>query len=336
MQACEGDYIEDFNGLIFDVKGLVHPPRRVIAFPRFIPDKEGDRLRRGIAYRKVYGLSERYEFLKKNFPQYLVYNPVFDEHLCEIPIENIKHHYKPANCLKSLRKKPVLDCVETEALEFATLLKENANISWSKLGVSGSLLVRLHATASDIDLVVYGSKNCREVHEALQTLFDEEEGFVRAYTVKDLEKLFDFRSKDTQISFEAFVRTESRKVLQGKFKRRDYFIRFVKDWNEIGETYGSTLYKNVGYAKITATIVDDSDSLFTPCTYKVESVKFLEGPIFTPMKEISSFRGRFCEQARNGETVVAQGKVERVQKTGQEAYYRLLLGSNPTDYMILT
>lgn len=334
-KPCEGDYIEDFNGLIFDVKGLVHPPGKVVAFPRFVPHKEGDRQAHGRAYRKVYSLSKRYEFLKKNFPHYIIYDSVFDEHLCEVPTKDIKRHYKPVNRLTLLREKHVLDSVEEEALEFATLLKENANISWSKLGVSGSLLVMLHTLASDIDLVVYGSKNCRKVYEALQTL-SEEGGLVRAYTVKELEKLFDFRSKDTQMSFEAFVRTESRKVLQGKFRQRDYFIRFVKDWNEIGESYGSTLYKNVGYAKIAATIVDDAESLFTPCTYKIEGVKFLKGPSFEPIKEIASFRGRFCEQARKGEDVVAQGKVEKVQKTGQEAYYRLLLGSTPTDYVILT
>jgi len=335
IRVCEGDYIEDFNGLIFDVKGLVHPPSKIVAFPRFVPDVKGNRNRRGLAYEKVYGLSERYELLKKRFPEYLVYDSVFDEYLCEVPVNNVKRHYKPVNCLRALRERKVLDEVERQALEFVALLKEKANISWSKLGVSGSLLVKLHALTSDIDLVVYGSKNCFKVYECLKTLFGETESFVRAYTVKELAKLFDFRSKDTKISFEAFVRTESRKVLQGKFKQRDYFIRFVKDWNEIKETYGSTVYKNVGYAKIKAKIVDDANSIFTPCTYIIDKVDILAGSCVEPIKEIVSFRGRFCEQARKDEKVMAQGKVEKVQKIGQEAYYRLLLGSKPTDYLIL-
>jgi predicted nucleotidyltransferase len=109
----------------------------------------------------------------------------------------------------------------------------------------------------------------------------------------------------------------------------------VKDWNEIEETYGSTVYKNVGYAKIKAKIVDDANSIFTPCTYIIDKVDILDGSCVEPIKEIVSFRGRFCEQARKDEKVMAQGKVEKVQKIGQEAYYRLLLGSKPTDYMIL-
>ena len=39
----EGDLIENNQNIIFDVKGLVHPPSKVIAFPRFIPDISGNR-----------------------------------------------------------------------------------------------------------------------------------------------------------------------------------------------------------------------------------------------------------------------------------------------------
>ena len=55
-----------------------------------------------------------------------------------------------------------------------------------------------------------------------------------------------------------------------------------------------------------------------------------------PIKEIVSFRGRFCEQARNGETVIAQGKIEKVSvKRDKDEYYRLLLGGKPSDTMVL-
>lgn len=54
------------------------------------------------------------------------------------------------------------------------------------------------------------------------------------------------------------------------------------------------------------------------------------------IEEIASFRGRFCEQARNGETVIAQGKVEQVTDRKQNReYFRLLLGNKPSDYMLL-
>ncbi|MEM2880194.1 MAG: hypothetical protein QXU19_06330, partial [Candidatus Bathyarchaeia archaeon] len=85
-----------------------------------------------------------------------------------------------------------------------------------------------------------------------------------------------------------------------------------------------------------AVVVDDSESIFTPCTYKIENVKNVEGPKLQPIKEIVSFRGRFCEQARKGETVVAQGKIEHVvdRRNGSE-YFRLLIGNKPSDFMVL-
>src|SRR3990170_8613289 len=86
MKAREGDLIETFDGNIFDVKGLVHPPRKVIAFIRYTHTQRGDRKKGKVAYQKVYPLHERYELLKERFPQYLVHDPVFNELLCEVSI----------------------------------------------------------------------------------------------------------------------------------------------------------------------------------------------------------------------------------------------------------
>jgi predicted nucleotidyltransferase len=139
------------------------------------------------------------------------------------------------------------------------------------------------------------------------------------------------------MSFEDFARVERRKAFQGMFDGTDYFIRFVKDWSQISEQYGDVCYKNSGYAKITATIADDSEALFTPCTYGIENIKVVEGPELEPILEIVSFRGRFCEQARKGEVVTAQGKVEHVtDKRSEQAYYRIILGNKPSDYMVLS
>jgi hypothetical protein len=139
------------------------------------------------------------------------------------------------------------------------------------------------------------------------------------------------------MTFEDFVLVESRKAFQGKFMGTDYFIRFVKGWSEVFERYGDVSFKNSGYAKITAKIADNSDSLFTPCSYKMQDVRVIEGPKLAPIAEIVSFRGRFCDQADSGQVVEAQGKVELVinNKTGNE-HYRLILGNKPSDYMVLS
>ena len=339
IKSREGDLLESVEGVIFDVKGLVHPPDKVIAFPRFIPDQKGFRIRKGVKYVKVYGFSERFAFLESAIPHYVVHDHIFDEKLCEVPLENVKKIYSPVEGLKRFRRKGEsgkLDSLERTVLQCLTLLREKANVPWNSLGVSGSVLVGLHTLTSDIDPVVYGVENCRKVHSALKKTLEEDNTPLKPYNFEELRRLFAFRLKDTFMRFEDFVKVESRKVFQGKFMGKDYFMRFVRNWNEIHEKYGDVCYRNCGYVKIEAVVVDDSEAIFTPCTYKIEDVKIVEGPKLQPITEIASFRGRFCEQARKGEAVVAQGKLEHVtdHRSGEE-FFRLLLGNKPTDYMIL-
>ena len=80
-QPLEGDFIESTDSLIFDVKGLLHPPDRVVAYVRYVPHLHGERLREGQRYRKLYDLDERQSFLNKCFRDYLYFDPVSYTHL---------------------------------------------------------------------------------------------------------------------------------------------------------------------------------------------------------------------------------------------------------------
>ncbi|MEJ2272346.1 MAG: hypothetical protein P8X91_07685 [Candidatus Bathyarchaeota archaeon] len=331
----EGDLIENNQGIIFDVKGLVHPPKRTIAFIRYVPDPKGNRKRLRESYIKYYNLSKRYELLKRVYPEYLVNDPIFNVMLCEVPVREISKHYQPTQGLMELRKRTNLDKTEKAALLFMEKLKKESGVQWNKLGVSGSILVKLQEESSDIDLIVYGSKTAYIVAKTMKQLLDDKKSPFKAYDLKNLKELFDFRSKDTNVSFEDFVRTDSRKISHGKFLGKHFFIRFVKDQNEINEQYGDIIYKPQGNSRIMATIVSDKEALFTPCTYKINNVKIIKGTKVESIEEIVSFRGRFCEQAKIDERIIAEGKLERIQQQEKDDHYRLLLGSKPSDHMIL-
>jgi predicted nucleotidyltransferase len=94
MKAREGDLIKTKSNVVFDVKGLVHPPNKVIAFPRFIPSPNGTRQGKGTLYGKVYSLGDRFKYLQENHPDLIVFDPVFGETMCEVPLEQIAH-YQP-------------------------------------------------------------------------------------------------------------------------------------------------------------------------------------------------------------------------------------------------
>ena len=336
MRAREGELIESNQKVIFDVKGLVHPPNKIIAFPRYIPSLKGNREKQGEIYGKMYNLAERFNYLQQEAPELIVNDPVFGERLCEVPIKKITRHFDPIEKLAELRQKKDLAELERKVVELAEQLKTEANIPWNSMGISGSVLVGLYTLQSDIDPLVYGTENCIKAYQALQNILQDKSSDFQNYTGQELHNLFDFRSKDTIMSFENFIEVESRKAFQGMFQKTDYFIRFVKDWIEVKENYGDKIYENCGYSKIKATVIDDSKSLYTPCSYEIGNVKTVEGPHFDNLSEISSFRGRFCKQAEIGEKVYVQGKVERVNnKKESKIHYRIIIGNRPSDYMVL-
>jgi predicted nucleotidyltransferase len=336
MKAREGDLIRTVSNVVFDVKGLVHPKDKIIAFPRFIPSDAGTRQGRGVTYGKVYSLGDRFAYLQKNHPDLIVYDPVFGETLCEVPTDQIAELYQPTEKLAQLRAAKSHSPLEEKALRLAITLKEKADIPWSAIGISGSIMAGLTTATSDIDPLVYGALNSRKAYRALQLLRETEGSGFKPYTTEELKTLYDFRSKDTQMSFHDFQAVEERKSFQGMFMGTDYFIRFVKDWSEVTEHYGEVVFENSGYCKINATVEDSRDALFTPCSYGLRDVEVLEGPKLAPIVEVVSFRGRFCMQAETGERIEAQGKTELVtdMKSGGK-HYRLILGNKPQDYMVL-
>lgn len=335
VRLREGDLIRTKANVVFDVKGTVHPNDKVIAFPRFIPQADGTRKANNTTYGKVYNLNERFAYLQKHHPDFIVFDPVFGETLCEVPTDQIVGVYRPTDKLTQLRESKNRTPLEEKAYQLAATLEEKADIPWSAIGISGSIMAGLAIETSDIDPLVYGIENSKKAYMALQELRETEGSGFKAYTETELKALYDFRVKDTHMSFEDFRLVESRKAFQGMFMGTDYFIRFLKDWNETTEHYGDIRYQNAGYCKIKATVINSDDALFTPCSYAIGDVEVLEGPKLAPITEVVSFRGRFCMQAVAGESIEAQGKTELVIEKSGRTHYRLILGNKPADYMVL-
>jgi len=200
-EAREGDMVENSRGAIFDVKGLVHPQGKVVAFIRYFQNAMGERKRNKVTYEKVYSLAKRFEILKEMFPQYVVHDPVFDEILCEVPVQDMKKHYRPFEKFKKLRESSRPDALEAKALHLLNLLVEKTDIPPDTIGISGSILVKLHKPGSDIDVLIYGSRNCSRVYSALRQLLKDKSSPLKSYNRQELANLFDFRSKDTAMTF---------------------------------------------------------------------------------------------------------------------------------------
>ncbi|MBY9007458.1 MAG: hypothetical protein KGD63_11940 [Candidatus Lokiarchaeota archaeon] len=338
FNAIEGDYLQTKDdNLIFDVKGVKHPNNKIICFIRFFPHPFGDREINCIKYKKVYDLQDRYTFLKENYPKYIFFSKQHDMELQGVDLKDIKKIYTPRNYYQKLLKKSKPHIKANYALKLCNLIIQNSNLSEDMIGITGSQMVGLNKNNSDIDLVIYGTKNSIDFQKSITDILNQPNN-CRRYHTEELKSHYNFRAGGSDISINDFVKYEKQKLHQGKYYNLDFYIRYIKspeDWNE---DYYDYEYKDLGIIKIMAKITNANDSIFTPCKYKIDVIRILEclhKIDQNDIKEIISYRGRFCEHARKRDFVMVEGKLEKIIIKKQGFYYRIILGNNKKDKMLI-
>jgi predicted nucleotidyltransferase len=321
----EGCFVITSDNLIFEVKGIIHPQDRIIAYLRYVPDDEHEKT----GYRKVYNLNEREEYLNLRFPEYLWYSSAYGRVIQSVPISRIVSALKPVEYLEYMKNHyENLNQLQEASLRLTSELVHSTGISWSDIGITGSQLLGIATEKSDIDLVVFGDSICRKFYNNLSESYDEIPGIV-PYSSDSLQSHLIFRWGSLTQYHDILREIESRKVLQGFFNGHEFFIRLVKLPREVDEFYGKMRYEMIGFCKSRCRISDDYDSVFTPCVYNVE-------PFDHPkLRKIVSYRGRFTEQAKKGTSVEARGRLEHVTDTTTGAeFQQLVLGEDSTDYLL--
>ncbi|KXB00163.1 hypothetical protein AKJ47_01875 [candidate division MSBL1 archaeon SCGC-AAA261G05] len=327
----EGDFVRTPEGLFFGVKGLLHPNHGVIAFLRHVPDQQGGREKEGIRYRKIHPLKNKYEYLRKNHPNYLHYSQRLDREIQTVPIKKIEEVYKPVEQLAELIKRENrLSILEKSAVKLSEKIMDESQIKMESIGVTGSLLVGLDTRESDIDLIIYGEEEGRRAYSALRDLRNSDKQ-ISPYDLENGVRIAKSRWPQANLQIEKLAMIESEKLLHGTFENRGFFIKLVKDWKDIRSKYEDYTYFNLGRTKIIGIISDDVNSIFTPCSYGVEESQTLGNKDYD-IKKIVSFRGKFPEQAKKGDKIRAEGRIEKVVH-GDGEYLRLIL-EEPQDYLI--
>ena len=323
-KLVEGYFVKTSDNLIFEVKGVVHPHDRIIAYVRYVPDLDSPSS--DSSFRKIYDLREREEYLSDGFLGYLWFSKTHGRVLQAVPHKKIVRVLNPIEHMNQIRNdKSALSIATSNLVE---LLLNHTRIDRMEIGITGSQLVGVATETSDIDLVVYGESTCRKFYNRLRKDFDKIPRLER-YDGELLDAHVIFRWGDLTEHHELLHMIESRKILQGVFESHQFFIRLVKRPQDVGEIFGQIVTENLKTREIHCSVIEDRNSIFTPCTYQVESLDLPK------LKQLVSYRGRFTEQVSSGISVRARGRLENVidSSTG-ENYQQLILGESPSDYLI--
>ena len=212
-ERLEGDYIETAEGLLFAVKGVHHPPGLTIAYLRYMPNPKGERVRNGRRYDRLYDLEHTEDILRRNFPQYL--NRIGKKYLTlqSVPSEYIFRRYDPREKLREIIERPEGDLQKTVAKLAESL--QNKGVSCKAIGVSGSLLINLARSDSDVDIIVYGMENGRKAYESLREL-RRVTNWITAYDEENVTGVVCSRWADSGLDLKKLVSLEIQKILHGR------------------------------------------------------------------------------------------------------------------------
>ncbi len=188
------DFLETVEGLLFAVVSKNE------AFLRYYPASDGGRNRNGAPYEKVSSTRGSFEYLEKNYPDYVFKKD--GRKTQAVPKSHLKAVHSPVEKLESLDQKG------GKLIEKCLRLRDAlVDIPPSFKGVSGSILIDLATRDSDIDFVVYGKKRFDKARKELWS----EDGF--GFLNKSDWKLYYLKRfpASPSLSFEDFLWHEKRK-----------------------------------------------------------------------------------------------------------------------------
>jgi len=272
------------NGMIFSAVTYSVNEKKVDCLLRYIQKSDGSRELRDKRYKKV-SFDESFDYLSKRLPEAI--NPKCRKQSVEK--SKIDEIYYPYKGLKS----GVGSKISGKLCDMG--------INKDKIGITGSRLIGLQKSTSDVDMVIYGAEDFNQARSILANMKKDESSGIYALSEEDWKKIY--YKRGAEISFESFVRHEKRKHNRAKLENNLFIdLLFVRGWDEIDNTVDSidTKEKN-GRIKLKTRVVDSKYCFDCPAIYEVDS---------DIIDRVLSYTHTYAGQAQNGETIEVVGKIE--------------------------
>lgn len=269
------DFIRVGN-LYFSVVGYRNN-ESVKCFLRYAPGR-GRRFKDGIEYRKLThdeALKVGERFFSKAEGVFRVKYPEIDE------------IFKPEERLSE-----VIDSEVRRVVDFLS------GIPRSEMGVTGSRLIGLKESESDVDFVVYG----RHWFVAREKI---KKGIESGRLSEPDNDTWDFiyRKRKPPLSYDAFLIHERRKFHRAFIGGTYFDLLYVRGYNELNKDIPEDVGKRLGKLKIVAEVIEDRDVFDYPAYYPVKHER---------ISAVLSFTHTYAGQAFRGEVLEAYGQVEEI------------------------
>jgi predicted nucleotidyltransferase len=325
----DGDTFVTRDGFIMNTFGYEHPEERVFAFLKYIPAKYKDLFNVEMLTRtwkfgespltsKLFRAEKLYtaknyqtfiEAFRKTFPSYLYYDQTRGKELITAPLERIEQVFVPKDRLVWLQSLKTPDKLQTMSLQLIDLISKESGVSFSDLGIHGSIALEMHAPESDIDFVVYGSSNFRVVEEAIQRLVNE-----------------------AKLSYIAGNRIEAARRFVGKYQGKIWMYNATKKPEEIKTQFGDYTFTPLAPLRFTATVCDDKETMYRPAIYKIADYLPEDAQSEIDLEQIpnivTSNIGCYRNVARAGQKIKVAGMLEKAQSTKDgSSFYQVVVGT---------
>jgi len=253
------------------------------------------------------------EAFRKNFPNYVYFCPFREKDVISAPLSSIKKVFVPKERLRFLTELKRKDSLQKMTLDFINLLSGESGIAIEDFGVHGSVALGMHTPKSDIDIVVYGSRNFRRLEMTINKL-------VEAGT----------------LSYVFNNRLDAARRFKGRFLNRIFMYNAIRKPEEVNSKYGEFKYSPLAPVKFQCAVKNDDEAMFRPAIYKIEDYKPI-GSISTLPKDefpelVVSMIGCYRNVAKRGDKIRVSGMLERAEnvETG-EVFHQVVVGTSMSE-----
>jgi len=291
------DYIQTPAGLIFAVvaDGL-----------------EAGRVRCFLRYRCLQGQWQKLDsepanrYLAEHHPEYLFYSPVLDARLHGVALSAISKHYAPRAGLQDLLNKPATDAVLADFQQLCRLFLQQG-IDFAQIGVTGSLLLGLQHSDSDIDLVCYCRETFQQLRRQVQQLIAV--GQCRQLNESDWQEAYQRRG--CELTLEEYIWHERRKYNKAIINRRKFDLSLLAEARQ----GGGKRYQKLGVVCLETQVLDDAYAFDYPAELAIDHPE---------ITTVVSFTATYNGQAQIGEQIQVAGQLEQ----DEQGLKRIVVGSS--------